>query len=167
MFPRIKRFPNKDGSTRKYLYIVENKKVAGRTKQVITANLGRLHNADVEINELIDKFSKLTNKVKILDIYKDMACEWTKEYGTGIVMRRVWQDLGIEEILIGRLPLGHQAGGRRVEALVGIEGAHLPVPDGQTPIKGRQQQGNCQASGGNCGFAGGCLHAANDGPRMR
>jgi hypothetical protein len=89
MFPRIKTFANKDGSTRKYLYIVENRKVAGRTKQVITANLGRLHNADVQINELIDKFAKLTTKVKVLDIYRDLACQWTKEYGTVIVMRRV------------------------------------------------------------------------------
>ena len=67
MFPRIKTFLNQDGSTRKYLYIVENRKVKGRTKQIITANLGRLHNADEQINDLIEKFSKLTTKVKELD----------------------------------------------------------------------------------------------------
>ncbi|KUK31237.1 MAG: Transposase IS4 family protein, partial [Thermoanaerobacterales bacterium 50_218] len=42
MYVRTKVFKNKDGTTRTYLYIVRGKRVDGKVRQEIVANLGRL-----------------------------------------------------------------------------------------------------------------------------
>jgi len=96
MFPRIKSFKNKDGSIRHYLYLVETKRIAGRVKQVITANLGRLDKADRNLPDIIEKLSKFTNRLKIINLSRDMKSDWVKEYGSVIIFRRLWEKLGID-----------------------------------------------------------------------
>jgi len=42
MYMRVKRFRNKDGSVREYLYIVKGVRVDGKPRQKVVAYLGRL-----------------------------------------------------------------------------------------------------------------------------
>ncbi len=93
MFPRIKSFKNKDGSIRHYLYLVETKRISGRVRQVITANFGRLDEADKNLADIIEKLSKFTKRIKIIDLSKDISSNWVKEYGSVIVFRRLWENL--------------------------------------------------------------------------
>ena len=96
MFPRIKSFKNKDGSIRHYLYLAETKRIAGRVKQVITANFGRLDEADKNLPDIIEKLSRFTKKLKVINLSRDMKSDWVKEYGSIIIFRRVWERLGID-----------------------------------------------------------------------
>ena len=55
MYIRTKTFKNKDGSTRTYLYIVEGKRVNGKVRQRIVANLGRLEKLqEGQLDKLIE-----------------------------------------------------------------------------------------------------------------
>ena len=99
MFPRIKRFKNKDGSIRDYLYLVETKRIAGRVKQVITANLGRLDEADKTLPDIIEKLSRFTKRLKVINLSRDMKSDWVKEYGPVIIFRRLWESLGMDKYL--------------------------------------------------------------------
>ncbi len=99
MFPRIKSFKNKDGSLRHYLYLVETKRIAGRVKQVITANFGRLDEADKNLPDIIEKLSKFTKRLKVINLSRDMKSDWVKEYGPVIIFRRLWEKLGLDKYL--------------------------------------------------------------------
>ncbi len=99
MFPRIKSFKNKDGSIRQYLYLVETKRIGGSVKQVITANLGRLDEADKNLPDIIEKLSKFTKRLKIINLSRDMKSDWVKEYGPVIIFRRLWEKLGLDKYL--------------------------------------------------------------------
>ena len=99
MFPRIKRFKNKDGSIRDYLYLVETKRIAGHVKQVITANLGRLGEADKNLPDIIEKLSRFTNRLKVINLSCDMKSDWVKEYGPVIIFRSLWESLGLDKYL--------------------------------------------------------------------
>ncbi|MFH0763787.1 MAG: hypothetical protein V1927_02140 [Candidatus Omnitrophota bacterium] len=66
MFTRIKSFKNKDGSLRHYIYLVQTKRIAGRVKQVIVANFGRVEDADKTLPDIIEKLSKFTKRLKVI-----------------------------------------------------------------------------------------------------
>ena len=99
MFPRIKSFKNKDGSIRHYLYLVETKRISGRVRQVITANFGRLDEADKSLPDIIEKLSKFTKRLKVINISRDMKNDWVKEYGFLIIFRKIWEKLGLDKYL--------------------------------------------------------------------
>jgi transposase len=99
MFPRIKSFKNKDGSLRHYLYLVETKRISGRVKQVITANFGRLDEADKNLPDIIEKLSRFTKRLKVINLSRDMKSDWVKEYGPVIIFRRIWGMLGLDKCL--------------------------------------------------------------------
>src|SRR3989338_9286368 len=96
MFPRIKSFRNKDGSIRHYLYMVETKRIAGHVRQVITANFGRLDEADKNLPDIIEKLSKFTKRLKVINLSRDMKSDWAKEYGSIIIFRKVWEILRLD-----------------------------------------------------------------------
>ena len=96
MFPRIKRFKNKDGSWREYLYLVANKRIGGRARQIIMANLGRVEEADKIIPDMVEKISRFSKKLRVINLAKDMQNDWVKEYGPVIIFKRVWERLGLD-----------------------------------------------------------------------
>src|SRR3989338_3927926 len=96
MFPRIKSFKNKDGSIRHYLYLVETKRISGCVRQVITANFGRLDEADKNLPGIIEKLSKFTKRLKIITLSRDMRSDWVKEYGPVIIFKRLWENLKLD-----------------------------------------------------------------------
>ena len=89
MFPRIKSYRNKDGSWRHYLYLVATKRIGGRVKQVTTANFGRVEDADKILPDVVEKLSKFSRKLRVINLSKDMKSEWVKEYGAVIIFRRI------------------------------------------------------------------------------
>ena len=99
MFARVKRIKTSAGKIREYLLIVENKRISGKVRQRIVTNLGRLellketNIADILIAELKD-YAK-TNK--LMDMAKT-SCDWSKEYGIILVLRRLWEEIGLDEL---------------------------------------------------------------------
>ena len=108
MFPRIKSYKNKDGSTRHYLFLVDNKRIGGKVRQVVRANFGRVEDLDKVIPDVVEKLSKFTHKLRVLDLAKDIKADWVKEYGVVIIFRKIWESL--------RLPgyLGRYLENRRI-----------------------------------------------------
>jgi len=100
MFTRIKKFKNKDGSTREYLFIVENKRVKGKTMQNVVANLGRLDKAiqSGRIDSLIESVSKYSARQEIINACKDIDPVSSKSYGEIKIFRKLWEKLGLEEL---------------------------------------------------------------------
>ncbi|MBI5196383.1 MAG: IS1634 family transposase [Nitrospirae bacterium] len=99
MFARVKRIKTSAGKIREYLLIVENKRVSGKVRQKIVTNLGRLellretNIADILIQELKD-YAK-TKKLMDMDL---TSCDWSKEYGIIVVLRKLWEITGLGEI---------------------------------------------------------------------
>ena len=100
MFARVKRFKNKDGSVREYLFIVENQWVNGKVRQRTVANLGRLDKvlAGDRIDKLIESISKYTKRQELIDACKDIKALFSKEYGPVVVFRKIWQILRLDKL---------------------------------------------------------------------
>lgn len=99
MFARIKKSKNSDGKIREYLLIVKNEWIKGRTVQKTVANLGRmdiLGQKDVA-QILIEKLQEY-HKIEGLINLKTSQCDWAKEYGILVILRRAWEQLGLEEL---------------------------------------------------------------------
>ena len=98
MFTRIKKVKNSRGEVREYLLVVESKREKGKIRQKTIANLGRLdlfkstNIADV----LIEHVKDYTKKQALMDMAHSQ-CDWSKEYGAVLILRRLWQQLGFDK----------------------------------------------------------------------
>ncbi len=99
MYLRVKTYKNKDGSERRYLFLVATKRMGGRVRQVTVANLGRLEEARRMIPDLVKKLAKFSKKLRVIELRRDMKSDWVKEYGLVVVFRRLWDELGIARCL--------------------------------------------------------------------
>jgi len=99
MFPRIKSYKNKDGSVRHYLFLVDNKRVGGHVRQVTTANFGRVEDLDEVIPDVVEKLSKFSRKLRVINLAKDIKADWEKEYGAVIIFKKIWENLGLGRYL--------------------------------------------------------------------
>jgi transposase len=99
MFTRIKKFKNKDGSIREYLFIVENKWVNGKAKQNVIANLGRLDKAMTgRVDSLMESVSKYASRQNLINACKDIEPLNSKTYGELIIFRKIWHRLGLDKL---------------------------------------------------------------------
>jgi len=96
MFFKVKRFKNKDGSLREYLFLVANKRIAGKHRQLVIGNLGRLDvlRREGRIDALAEKLSRFCEEVTLIDLAKDLTPDWAKDYGVVEVIGKVWEKLG-------------------------------------------------------------------------
>ncbi|QJA05887.1 IS1634 family transposase [Thermosulfurimonas marina] len=100
MYIRTKTFKNKDGSTRTYLYIVEGKRVNGKVRQRIVANLGRLKKLqEGELDKLIEGLAKFSRRQWIEAQARSIQAQWAKDFGPALIFRRLWEDLKLSSIL--------------------------------------------------------------------
>ena len=100
MFVRTKTFVNKDGSKRVYLQIAKSVWENGKPHQRVICTLGRLKDLKRGgIDTLIRGLGKFTNKLKIIEISKDLFAKEDKEYGAPLIFHRLFKLLGLEEIL--------------------------------------------------------------------
>jgi len=99
MYIRIKRVKNSQGKLREYLLVVEGKRVNGKVKQRVIANLGRvdiLRDTDMA-DLLLEKLVLYTKQKHLMDI-ATTQCDYSKEYGVILILRRVWEDSGLEAL---------------------------------------------------------------------
>ena len=98
MFVRMKSYKNQDGSTRHYLFLVANKRIGGHVRQVTIANLGRVEDVEKVIPEMVEKISKFSKKLEVINLSKDgdIKSNWTKEYGPVIIFKKIWDEIGLE-----------------------------------------------------------------------
>jgi len=96
MFVRMKSYKNQDGSSRHYLFLVANKRIGGHVRQVTVANIGRVEDAEKIIPEMVEKISKFSKKLKVIDLAKDgdVKNNWIKEYGPVIIFKKLWEKIG-------------------------------------------------------------------------
>lgn len=98
MYTRVKRVKNSNGQFREYLLLVESQRINGKVQQKTIANLGRLdiirqtNAADV----LAEKLLEYTQTKRLMDMDQAQA-EYSKEYGAIVILRRLWENLGLKE----------------------------------------------------------------------
>lgn len=100
MYLRTKSFKNKDGSIREYLFIAESKWIEGKIKQRTIACLGR---KDIliekgEIDKLTERLAAYAKRVKLIDLARDLGADWSKEYGSILILRQLWNKLGFSQM---------------------------------------------------------------------
>ncbi|MBC7344747.1 MAG: IS1634 family transposase, partial [Clostridia bacterium] len=97
----MKRFRNKDGSVREYLYIVKGVRVDGKPRQKVVAYLGRLDQLQAEgaIDSLVKNLARYAEQVQVIEVAEDLFCHQAKEYGPVLVFKRLWEELGLSEFL--------------------------------------------------------------------
>lgn len=102
MFVRTKVFKNKDGSERVYLQVVESIRAEGRIQQRVIANLGRLEELqEGKLDRLIEGLTRYSKAqwVKLQADAQGLGVKWSKEWGPALIFRRLWEQLGLAEIL--------------------------------------------------------------------
>lgn len=99
MYIRIKRVKNSQGRLREYLLVVEGRRIDGKVRQMTIANLGRLDILkDTNMADLlVERLSLYTKQKRLIDIAQTQ-CDYSKEYGVILILRRLWQDMGLEEL---------------------------------------------------------------------
>ena len=99
MFVRIKRAKTSAGKIIEYLVVVENKRIQGKVRQRDIANLGRLDLfQETNIADLlIHKIKDYTKTLKLMDMAKT-SCDWSKEYGIILILRKLWETIGLDGI---------------------------------------------------------------------
>ncbi|MEK6727898.1 MAG: IS1634 family transposase [Candidatus Omnitrophota bacterium] len=99
MYIRIKKVKTSSGKIKEYLLLVEGQRIQGKVRQKTIANLGRLdliketNMADL----LIDKLRDYAKYNKLMDMART-SCDWSREYGIILVLRRLWEEIGLDEI---------------------------------------------------------------------
>lgn len=106
MFIRVKKVQ----STKKiheYLQIVENRWEKGKVRQRVIATLGKMEDLipSGQIDRFIESLSKFTETLTVINLHREGAllAEWSKIWGPYLIFRRIWEQLGIPEILKGVL----------------------------------------------------------------
>jgi transposase len=95
----------KDGHIRKYLQIVESKRIKGKPRQKVLATLGRFDTEQGEKNleKLAKAFVDASARLKLVNLADDLKALYCKEYGTLLVFKRIWQELGLGKVLAREL----------------------------------------------------------------
>jgi transposase len=103
-----KKQKNKDGSVREYLYLVEYlwNKEKGYSQQKHIACLGRkdeLVNQNT-LDNLVESICKFTKQKKVVDILNDIDPDSAKIYGEIPIFKKLWNDLGLKNLLEKHFP---------------------------------------------------------------
>jgi transposase len=112
MYLKVLKQTNKtDGHTRKYLQIVESKRIDGQPRQVVLASLGRFdtEQGEARLEQLGEAFIKASEKLHLLNLAEDLRALSSKQYGPLLIFKRIWQELGLGQVL------AHELGGVETE----------------------------------------------------
>jgi len=97
MYIRIKRVKTSQGKIKEYLLVVEGKRINGKVRQRTIANLGRLDILkDTNMADLlVERLSTYTKQNKLMNI-ANTCCDYSKEYGIILILRRLWENIGLD-----------------------------------------------------------------------
>jgi hypothetical protein len=102
MFLRVKQ-----SEGRRYLQLVENRWESGHSRQRVMATLGRLERlqATGQVDGLLRSLARFAEQVKVVEAHAQghLAARSVKRIGPNLVMARLWQRLGLAEVLTGLL----------------------------------------------------------------
>lgn len=100
MFIRKKTFYRQDGTKREYLQIVKTSREKDKVHQRVVCNLGRIEELKKgSIESLIQGMAKFTEKLTVIETGKDLLGKESKEYGSPLIFSRLFQSVGLEDIL--------------------------------------------------------------------
>jgi len=90
-----------DGRVRKYLQIVESRRVNGCPRQKVLLSLGRVDTPEGKkrLESLAEAFIQASERLSLLDLREDIKAHSTREFGIPLVFRRIWEDLDLAELL--------------------------------------------------------------------
>jgi transposase len=90
-----------DGHVRKYLQIVESRRVNGSPRQKVLLSLGRVDTPEGKklLESLAEAFVQASERLSLLDLRKDIKAHSTREFGIPLVFRRIWEDLALAALL--------------------------------------------------------------------
>ena len=90
-----------------YIYLVENVREGGRTKQRIIRNLGRKETvlASKDLDRLAASVGRFTERAMVLDAINngDAARYEARRIGGPLLFGRLWQQLGIDQVIADQL----------------------------------------------------------------
>ena len=90
-----------------YIYLVENVREGGRTKQRIIRNLGRKETvlASKDLDRLAASVGRFTERAMVLDAINsgDAARYEARRIGGPLLFGRLWQELGIDQVIADQL----------------------------------------------------------------
>ena len=102
---RVKRFRNKDGSVREYLYIVKGVRVDGKPRQKVVAYLGRLDELREEgsIDSLVEGLARYAERARVADVAEKRFIQAAKEHRTVLVSKCLRDGLALTRAQGGEL----------------------------------------------------------------
>ncbi len=105
MFIRRSTAYNKDGSTRIYFQLAESVRVNGKPRNRVIASLGRADDEATQqkISKMAESLLKASEKYELFNLLDDLKAENSKEYGPFLVFKRLFKELGLEEVLSSHL----------------------------------------------------------------
>jgi len=76
-------------------------RVNGKPRQKVVAYLGRLDELREEgaIDALVEGLARYALRTQVLDVAHDLFVHAAKEYGPVLVFKRLWEELGLGELL--------------------------------------------------------------------
>ncbi len=102
MFIRVKKVQS-NKKIHEYLQIVENRWEKGKVRQRVIATLGKMEDLipSGQIDRFIESLSKFTETLTVINLHREGAllAEWSKIWGPYLIFRRIWEQLGLPEIL--------------------------------------------------------------------
>jgi hypothetical protein len=107
MFVRVKRV--KSGRyTYNYLQVVETRRQQGRVRQHVVANFGRLDEVveSGNLDRVIEGLVAHSKTLRLIQTYRggELQAEWDKVWGPVLVFERLWEELGLPDLLRGLVP---------------------------------------------------------------
>ncbi len=101
MFLRTKSRVGPNGIKYEYLYLVENCRKNGKVVQRTIASFGQTNDPKVKerINAYITALQGKHSDYQNLNLNSHIDCLNAKTYGPLLIFKRLWNDLGIEQIL--------------------------------------------------------------------
>ena len=105
MFIRKSTAYNKDGSTRVYFQLAESVRVNGKPRNKVLASLGRADDVATQqkITQMAESLIKASESLKLFNLLDDLKADSSKEYGPFLVFKRLFKELGLEDILSSHL----------------------------------------------------------------
>jgi transposase len=101
MFIKKSVAKNKDGSKREYYQLAESFRVEGKPRHRVICTLGRAGDTDTQdkIKKMAESLIKASEEFHILNLAEDLKADFSKEYGSILVFKRLFKELGLEDIL--------------------------------------------------------------------
>jgi hypothetical protein len=98
MYIRFSTVRGRHGQVYTYLELVYSQRRDGRVRQEWVCSLGRVEELQKEraIDRMIAKLSTAAKHRWVRAEALKLGTPWTKEYGPGLLMRRLWRNLGLE-----------------------------------------------------------------------